>query len=212
MTPLQNYISYPHVPEANFTLARWYDEQGHDAPAVSFYLRAAEFAEEAGLEEDSNLLTLAYEALIRAHFCIDRQRTRELTAKSLLQRAIALYPARPEAYCLLAKFELRRTNWQEAYMLCSIGYNLPASDAGFSAPIEGYVGPESFLFAMMLSSYHWGRGTESRKILQELVTHHKHTLSPYRIPYSAKIAPKLGCRPGRSSRCALRGCHRHEWA
>ena len=195
MTPLQNYISYPHVPEANFTLARWYDEQGHDAPAVSFYLRAAEFAEEAGLEDDSNLLTLAYEALIRAHFCIDRQRTRELTAKSLLQRAIALYPARPEAYCLLAKFELRRTNWQEAYMLCSIGYNLPASDAGFSAPIEGYVGPESFFLAMMLSSHHWGRGTESRKILQELVTHHRHTLSPTESPTAERLLRSWGVGP-----------------
>lgn len=195
MTPLQNYISYPHVPEANFTLARWYDEQGHDAPAVSFYLRTAEFAEEVGLEEDSDLLTLAYEALIRAHFCIDRQRTRELTAKSLLQRAIALYPARPEAYCLLAKFELRRTNWQEAYMLCSIGYNLPASDATFSAPIEGYVGPESFLFAMMISSHHWGRGTESRQILQELVTHHKHTLSPTESPTAERLLRSWGVGP-----------------
>jgi hypothetical protein len=178
MTPnaLRNYISYPHVPEANFALGRWYEEQGHDAPAVSFYLRAAEFAEEVGFDEDPGLLTLAYESLLRAHFCIDRQRTRELTAKSLLQRAIALAPLRPEAYYLLAKFEQRKANWVEVYMLCNIGQSLNTPSPPLSSSI-GYHGLESFLLPLALSAYYWGRGTEARKILQEITAHYKDILT-----------------------------------
>jgi hypothetical protein len=194
-SPLQAYISHPHVPEANFALGRWYETQGHDSPALSFYIRTAEFAEEVGFDGAPELITLAYESLLRAHFCIDRQRTRELTAKSLLQRAIALAPYRPEAYYLLAKFELRKANWPEVYMFCNIGYNLPTPDDTLSGPIEGYVGPESFLFAMMLSSHHWGRGTESRQILQELVTHHKDILSSTESPTAQRLLRSWGVGP-----------------
>jgi len=189
---LTNYLNYPRVPETNFALGRWYETQGHDSPALSFYIRAAEFAEEVGLDDDSDLLTLAYEALLRAHFCIDRQRTRELTAKSLLQRAIALDPTRPEAYYLFAKFELCKTNWQEAYMFCSIGYNLPIPEIPLTIPIDGYIGPESFLFTMAIASNHWGRGTESRKILQDIVTHHKATLSATESPTAERLLRSWG--------------------
>jgi hypothetical protein len=191
MTPLAQYISYPHVPEANFSLAKWYEEQGHDAPAVSFYLRAAEFAEEAGFEDDSELFVLAYESLLRAHFCIDRQRTRELTAKSLLQRAIALAPLRPEAYYLLAKFEQRKANWPEVYMLCNIGQSLGTLSPPLSAHV-GYHGPESFLLPLALSAYYWGRGTEARKILQEIATYHKGILTEQDKKTTEKLMRKWG--------------------
>jgi hypothetical protein len=192
MTPLTQYISYPHVPEANFALAKWYEEQGHGAPAVSFYIRTAEFAEEVGFDEDdSDLLTLAYESLLRAHFCIDSQRTRELTAKSLLQRAIALAPLRPEAYCLLAKFEQRKANWPEVYMLCNIGQSLGTPSLPMSASV-GYHGPESFLFPLSLSAYYWGRGTEARKILQEIVTYHKDILTEADKKVAEKLLRKWG--------------------
>jgi len=171
IAPLTAYLKYPEVPEANFALGMWYEDQGHDSPALSFYLRAAEFAE--GLEPS----TLAYEALLRSHFCIGRQHTRELTAKSFLQRAIALDPTRPEAYYLLAKFEQQKSNWVEVYVFCNIGYNLPTPAQSLSTPIEGYASRESFLLPLALSAYYWGRGTEARKILQEIVTHHKDVLS-----------------------------------
>lgn len=176
MTPLQNYISYPQVPETNFSLARWYEEQKHDSPAVSFYIRTAEFAEEMGFEENECLLTLAYEALLRAHFCINRQRTRELTAKSLLQRAISLVPLRPEAYYLLARFEQQKGNWPEVYLLCNIGHSLNIPSQPLSKSV-GYYAPESFLLPLALSAYYWGRGIEARKILQEIVTYHKDILT-----------------------------------
>ena len=192
MTPssLHNYISYHQVPEANFSVARWYEIQGHDAPAVSFYIRTAEFAEEIGFD-DTIILTLAYESLLRAHFCIDRQKTRELTAKSLLQRAIALAPFRPEAYYLLAKFEQRKANWPEVYMLCNIGKSLDIPSVPLSVSV-GYSAPESFLLPLAISAYHWGRGTEARKILQEIITDYKGILTEL----DKKIVEKLVCKWG----------------
>jgi len=176
LTPvLKNYISYPHFPETNFAMGRWYEIQGQDSPAVSFYIRTAEFAEELGLE-NKRLLLMAYEALIRAHFCIDRNKTRELTAKSILQRAIALAPHRPEAYYLLAKFEQHRANFQEAYMLSCIGHELDADPVLLTD--TGYKGPASFLLPRAISAHQWGRGTEARKILQEITDYHKHILTP----------------------------------
>ena len=185
-SPLTAYLKYPEVPEANFALGRWYEDQGHDSPALSFYLRAAEFAE--GLEPS----TLAYEALLRSHFCIDRQRTRELTAKSLLQRAIALDPSRPEAYYLLAKFEQRKSNWVEVYVLCNIGYNLPPPAHCLSVPVEGYASRDSFLLPLALSVYYWGRGTEARKILQDIITHHKDILSEDEKDFVKSTVYQLG--------------------
>jgi hypothetical protein len=187
---LANYIAYPRLPETNFALGGWYEAQGHDSPAVSFYIRAAEFAEELGFDDEPMLL-LAYESLLRAHFCIDRQRTRELTAKSLLQRAIALAPARPEAYYLLAKFEQNRANWQEVYMLSSQGYNLPEPTIPLLSK-TGYSNPASFLFMLAISAYYWGRGSEARKILQDITDYHKPLFSPHEQEMIAKTIRKWG--------------------
>lgn len=177
LTILNAYISNPRSPKINFDLGRWYEEQKHFSPAVSFYIRTAEFAEEEGFEEDEDLFKLAYEALIRAHICIDNVKTRELTAKYLLQRAIALDPTRPEAYYLLSKFELYKSNYAEAYMLSCAGQSLtPSNSLHYSV---GYIGPKSFLFPRALSAHHWGRGNESRIILQEILSYHKNCLSAH---------------------------------
>ena len=50
--------------EKNYQLARFYEEQGHTAPAHSYYLRGAERTENKDL---------AYQALIRASFCYKEQ-------------------------------------------------------------------------------------------------------------------------------------------
>lgn len=176
LSPLEYYLKYPQLPETNFILGRWYEEQGHGSPAISFYIRTAEFAEEIGFEDDPGLLILAYEALLHAHVCIDKQKTRELTAKSLLQRAISLIPDRPEAYYLLSKFELYRSNYIEAYMLSCIGQEIPKPEVSLRHNI-GYIDSNSFLFTRALSSFQWGRGTEARKILQDITTNRKDYLS-----------------------------------
>ena len=66
--------------QKNYNLARWYENQGHTAPALTYYLRAAERSED-------NLL--AYTALIRGYSCYNSQGSRDHSAKILLQNAIS---------------------------------------------------------------------------------------------------------------------------
>ena len=73
----------------NYNLAKWYESQGHTAPAHSYYLRAAERSED-------NLL--AYSALIRGSFCYGAQKSRDSSEKVLLENALVLLPKRPEAF------------------------------------------------------------------------------------------------------------------
>lgn len=192
-SPLLSYLRYPRIPEANFALGRWYQQLGHDSPAISFFIRAAEFAEEMGFDGNEELLLLAYEALIRAHACVNKHRTREHTAKSLLQRSISLVPYRPEAYYLLGKMEQNKQNWVEAYTLNSIGYNLALSVKPLPSAKEwGYFGDYSFLLPLALSAYHWGRGTEARKILQEIVNEYKYLLPSNEMDMVGKFITKWG--------------------
>lgn len=194
ITELKNYINYPRTPETNFALGRWYQDQGHDSPAISFFIRTAEFAEEIGFEENPDLLNLAYEALVMAHICVNRHKTREHTAKSLLQRSIALAPHRPEAYYFLAKHEQYKHNWQETYMFCSIGYDLALSDTNLESPLKkfGYLGYYSFLLPMALGAHYWGRGMESRKILQKILSEYKYILPHQEIEIVGKLAREWG--------------------
>ncbi len=80
--------------EKNFNLAIWYYNQNHFAPALSFFLRAAE-------RSDDDLL--AYQSLIYGFYCYDKQSGRNATSQVLLEHAICLLPKRPEAHYLLSK-------------------------------------------------------------------------------------------------------------
>ena len=64
MQELLNYISDPKNGEYNFALGRWYEEQGHTAAAIGFYVRTTEF---------SNNTLLVYEALLRIGICFTIQ-------------------------------------------------------------------------------------------------------------------------------------------
>jgi len=100
MNNLANYIESPKNPMYNFQLGLWYEEQGQTAPAVSFYLRAAEFG-------NGNLLT--YESLLRLALCLNRQGSRVFTVKGVLLRAISVMPNRPEGYFLLSRlYEVKK--------------------------------------------------------------------------------------------------------
>ena len=62
--------------EKNYNLAQWYENQGHTAPAHTYYLRAAERTEDD---------ILAYTSLIRASFCYKSQGSRDGTEKVVNQ-------------------------------------------------------------------------------------------------------------------------------
>lgn len=155
---LTQYSLDTENPEYNFELGLWYEKRGHTAPALSYFLRCAERADDL----------LAYEALIQGSICYDRQGTREGTAKGLLQQALCLIPTRPEAYFLLAQFSEKRQWWQDCYIYADNG--LRFADLN-SAPLKtdiGYPGTYGLLFQKAVSGWWWGKNEQSGKIFKEL--------------------------------------------
>jgi len=150
--------------EKNYNLAKWYENQGHTAPALTYYLRASERSD----DED-----LSYVSLIKGYYCYNSQGSRDNSAKILLQNAISFYPERPEAYFLLSQFYEKQENWQEAYIYSSIGlkncnHNLPnlIDDVG-------YPGKYGLIFQKAVCGYWWGKGQEARVLFQDLINNYK---------------------------------------
>lgn len=146
-------------PDLNFEVASWYDTQGHTAPALSYYLRCAERA------EDNNL---AYESLIKGSSCYERQGTRDGSAKSMLEQALCLMPTRPEAYYLLARFAEHRQWWQDCYIYANQALMYADFD---SVPLRtdvDYPGKYGILFQKALSGWWWGKAEEARNLMLDI--------------------------------------------
>ena len=159
---LSKYSMDTENPEHNFALGLWYEREGHTAPALSYFLRCAERADDL----------LAYEALIHGSICYDRQGTRDASSKGLLQQALCLIPTRPEAYFLLARFAEKRQWWQDCYIYADNG--LRFSDLN-SEPLRtdvGYPGAYGLLFEKAVSGWWWGKNEESGSIFKDLLDHH----------------------------------------
>ena len=98
--------------EKNYSLAKWYENKKHTAPAHTYYLRCA---------ERSKKNILAYQALIRASFCYKSQGSRDGTEKILLENALMLIPERPEAYYFLSLLYEKKGEWQNSYIYANLG-------------------------------------------------------------------------------------------
>ena len=159
---LEAYSLDTENPEHNFNLGVWYENQGHTAPALSYFLRCAERA--VGLDP-----TLAYEALIRGSYCYDKQGTRDGSARSLLWQAQMFLPNRPEAYFLLARFAQKREWWQDCYSTAELAlihcdFELPP----LRTDVE-YPGKHGILFTKSISGWWWGKVEESRSLLLNIL-------------------------------------------
>lgn len=146
--------------EKNYNLAKWYENRGHTAPAHTYYLRAAERA------ENDNL---AYQALIRASFCYKSQGSRDGTEKVLLENALNLLPQRPEAYYFLSLLYERKTEWQNSYTYANLG--LQQNDCE-SLDLPEFHGKYLLIFQKAVAAWWWGKGMESRKLFHSLVDNH----------------------------------------
>lgn len=156
---LFEYANDPENPSTNFAMGFWYQKFGHTAPALSYFLRAAERS-----TDDE----FSYESLIHCHHCYDKQGTRDGTAISLLQQAICLMPKRPEAYFLLARFHERRHQWNDCYKYSALGlsicdFDLPPLKTNVEYP--GYYG---LLFEKAVSGWWWGKTEESKAVFLDL--------------------------------------------
>jgi len=156
---LTQYSLDTENPDLNFNIALWYENTGHNAPALSYYLRCAERTEDK---------LLAYEALIHGSNCYDRQGTRDGTAKGILQQAMCLYPERPEARFLLSRFSERRQWWQDCYIYASEALDNCNFDCdSFRTNVE-YPGKYALLYQKAISSWWWGKNSQSKEILLDI--------------------------------------------
>jgi FkbM family methyltransferase len=143
----------------NFSLGVWYENQGHTAPALSYYLRCAERSE----DED-----LAYEALIRGSYCYEKQGTRDGSSRSMLWQAQAFLPHRPEAYFLLSRFAERRDWWQDCYLNADLALRYCRFDCKPLRTDVEYPGKYGLLFEKAVSGYWWEKVEESKEIFLDL--------------------------------------------
>jgi hypothetical protein len=150
--------------QKNYNLARWYENQGHTAPALTYYLRAAERSEDD---------LLAYTALIRGYCCYNSQGSRDHSAKILLQNAISFLPKRPEAYFLLSQFYEKQKNWQESYIYASIGLDCCDLNSTSLPDNVDYPGKYGLIFQKAICGYWWGKGQEARMLFQELIDNYE---------------------------------------
>jgi hypothetical protein len=156
---LSEYANDSENAENNLKLGAWYWNQRHSAPALSYFLRCAERAEDP---------TLAYEALLWSHLCYEIQGTRDATARTLLQHAIHELPNRPEAYYLLAKFHSKREQWTDAYSISHQGLTFLEKNLEPLKNSVGYMGEFALLYEKAVAGWWWGKGNETRKLLQDI--------------------------------------------
>ena len=167
---LTEYANDPENAENNLKLGAWYWNQKHTAPALSYFLRSAERA------EDPNL---AYEALLWAHLCYEIQGTRDLTARTLVQHAVYVLPNRPEAYYLLAKFHSKREQWTDTYLAATQGLTLTEKNLPLFRNDIGYVGEYALFYEKAVSGWWWGKSDEAREILQHIKNNYQLNCNYY---------------------------------
>jgi len=163
---LELYSLDTENPEHNFNLGVWYENQGHTAPALSYFLRCAE----RGLESDPDL---AYEALIRGSSCYFKQGTRDGSGRGMLWQAQMFLPKRPEAYFLLARYAAKQEWWQDCYSTSELGLLYCDFDLPSLRTCVEYPGKYGFLFQKAISGWLWGKVEESRSLLVEIMNNYQ---------------------------------------
>ena len=156
MNDLQELLNYfvvnPEEVDINFKLGNYYNSIGQTASAISYYIRTS---------ERTNDKEQAYSCLLAAANCFDLQGCRSNSVKGMLQNAISLLPSRPEAYFLLSRFYERQSNYQDSYLIASIGESVSDREC---RPLDinvGYPGFYGIIFEKAVSAWHCGLCDES---------------------------------------------------
>jgi len=161
MNELIEYTLDTENAEKNFNLAKWYYDQQHFAPALSFFLRTAE-------RTDNQIL--AYESLILGFYCYDKQSGRNATSQVLLEHAICLLPERPEAHYLLCKlYEKKGDAHHLSYRTAHLALRYCDFDLPPLSIKTDYPGKYGFVFEKAHMGYYWGKSQECRLLFRELI-------------------------------------------
>ena len=152
---LHNYIQDPSDPLINFKLATEYEDIGQTAAAVSFYLRAA---------ERTHSKVLQYCSLVRTALCFIKQGSRDITVKTLLQRAIGVLPDAPEAYYFLSNQLRKKNEYHDAYLIASLGVNYTQQHN----TIPEYSGRHLLIFEKLVNGWEVGVTVENKHLFDTL--------------------------------------------
>ena len=152
----------PFNPVTNFECAREYERLNQTASAVSFYLRAAEYAE----EEHTDII---YLSLLKMARCFEDQKDRVHTVLNCFLQAVALKPAYKPAYFLISQYFERQGKWQESYSWAAMGLKQKAVISHQVLEELGYYGDYCLWFEIAVSGWWIGRRKESRKVFLDLL-------------------------------------------
>ena len=184
---LTEYSLDTENPEFNYNMGEYYYDNGHTAPALSYFLRCAERAETKDPE-------LAYLALIMGSNCYFKQGTRDQSGRGLLWQAQMFLPERPEAYFLLARYAEKQEWWQDCYSTSELALR----QCDFSQePLKRFVeypGKWGFLLEKAISGWWWGKVSESRELLHKILDDYSHELSEENRNVVIKNLKKVGVK------------------
>lgn len=145
-----------------YKLAREYDRLEQGAGAFSWYLRAADMADEDEYDER----WIQYKSMILGAFIYDRNENRNHSTEGLLKIAIETMPERPEAYYFLSKFKQERDDWRESMMYASIGISHIESSMVEDAPDNDLKYPGENALRLLYAKAKWKTdGRDSSKNL-----------------------------------------------
>ena len=167
---ITKYSLDPEYSPNNFDLGYYYYQKGHTAPALSYFLRAAELGKDTKPD-------LAYLGLIMGSYCYFKQGTRDHSGRGMLWQAQMFLPERPEAHFLLARYAEKNQWWQDCYSSCTLAlkqcdFNLEPLQVSVEYP-----GKWGFLYEKGLSGWWWGKVDESRNLFKEVLNEYKDQLS-----------------------------------
>lgn len=158
------YVKNPEDPEINWKVALHYERIGHCAPAIGFYVRAAERTDD---------VLFQYECMIRAGLCFEQQGIRRYSVQGMLKHAITLLPDRPEAYYVLG-LVLDNTHghgdWFECYVYAALAMKLAKPDSKLPPlrTLVNYNGEAFLKFQYAVAAYQTGLCKEGKELHIEM--------------------------------------------
>lgn len=182
---LNNIIQDPKSEIHNFNLGWYYEQRGHTASALSFYLKAAEY----GSNRD-----VVYESLIRMSKCLSKQGRRPATEKSLIHNAISYEPTRPEAYLIYSQYAEYHKDWHGAYTMANIGLQF-IDNAKPTITDIGYLGEYVLIFQKALSGFQKGLSKESRLLFYSLLDNYSNVMNEFYTTLTSNNITNLGAIP-----------------
>lgn len=154
---LYSFVYNPSI-DNRFALGEQYYAEQQYAIALTFYLKVAEISSDKNLQ---------YYCLIKCAKCFEIPQNRKHSVMTLYKHAINLLPDRPEAYYYLSRVYENHSDWMDAYLFAELATTKPPKNDIYQQKLQ-YPATYGPLFQKAISSWHIGRGEDSRELLHYL--------------------------------------------